>query len=433
MLLQKLLTIPLFISINITALHAIKFETLGYKSISMGGASVASSSGSFAAYNNPALLAKTSYSVEVTIGAGASVHDHGALASIKELEDLGFQDTIDNLPENINDLPNSERQKLLDGTDIIVAMDGSAATVAPHTYLSAQVYSFGFGLFGSSDVMGTAVVDQTRTDLIFEDTGSNTGFSKINDDLSISESSKTEYDKSSIQAAVDQGYTYLDLKGVALLEVPLAYGHNFESKIGNIMIGGALKYIQAITYVDHMKVDASGEVAGAHVKKDKTSANFGIDLGLAYQPSFSYDLTFGLVAKNLNTPKFDFVDGTTLSVKPLVRMGMAYNIFDSLQIAGDLDLTTNNTLHKNLDSQMLGGGLSYEPFSNVFALSLRAGLMQNLHSEDKTGLIYTAGMGIGVKWFQVDLSGEVSSNSNTVQDVTVPQYSKVNLALISRW
>ena len=55
-----------------SSLHALKFETLGYKSVSMGGAAVASSAGSIATYNNPALLAKTPYGVEVSLGGGVS-------------------------------------------------------------------------------------------------------------------------------------------------------------------------------------------------------------------------------------------------------------------------------------------------------------------------------------------------------------------------
>ena len=59
--------------------------------------------------------------------------------------------------------------------------------------------------------------------------------------------------------------------------------------------------------------------------------------------------------------------------------------------------------------------------------------MQNLDSNDKAGLVYTAGLGIGVKWFQVDLSGQMSGNKSTVDGTSIPQYAKVNLALISRW
>ena len=426
------LSISTILLLGVSSLHAIKFETLGYKSISMGGAAVASSTGSIATYNNPALLGKTPYTVEVSMGGGASEYDHGALASIQKLDDLGFIDTLDNLPENLNDITEQETTTLLDGTQIVIDMDGNAVTVAPQAYLGAQVYGFGFGVFGSTDATAIADVNQSATRLIFSDTGSATGYSEISTSGITIDVSESDYLNYSIDSAINDGSTALDVRGAAIVEVPLAYGHNFETTLGNIMVGGAVKYMHAITYTERLKIDDSGEVAN-DVKKDQESSNFGVDIGLAYQPSFAYDLTFGIVAKNLNSPEFDFADGTTYTIDPLVRAGVAYNIFDSLQVAADYDITSNKTLNNEVESQMVGGGLNYEPFTDFFALSLRAGLMQNLHSGDKAGLIYTAGMGIGVKWFQIDLSGQMSSNSNTVEDVTVPQYAKVNVALISRW
>ena len=133
------LSISTILLLGVSSLHAIKFETLGYKSISMGGAAVASSTGSIATYNNPALLGKTPYTVEVSMGGGASEYDHGALASIQKLDDLGFIDTLDNLPENLNDITEQETTTLLDGTQIVIDMDGNAVTVAPQAYLGAQV------------------------------------------------------------------------------------------------------------------------------------------------------------------------------------------------------------------------------------------------------------------------------------------------------
>jgi len=419
--------------LSASSLHAIKFETLGYKSISMGGAAVASSTGSIATYNNPALLGKTPYAVEVSMGGGASEYDHGALASIQKLDDIGFLDTVDKATQDFTTLTEPDRANLIDGTSVIIDMDGNAVTIAPQAYIGAQVMGFGFGVFGASDTAAVAVVDQNRTELIFADSSNVlTGYSKIKTDGSIVSSNATDYNNNSIEVAINGGTTYLDAKGAALVEVPLAYGHNFETTIGNIMVGGAVKYMHAITYTERLKIDDSGEVAD-DVKKDEESSSFGVDIGLAYQPSFAYDLTFGLVAKNLNSPEFDFADGTTYTIDPIVRAGVAYSIFDSLEIAADYDITSNKTLNNAVESQMLGGGISYEPFTDFFALSLRGGLMQNLHSGDKAGLIYTAGMGVGVKWFQIDLSGQMSSNTNTVQDVTVPQYAKVNVALISRW
>jgi len=414
-----------------TSLHALKFETLGYKSVSMGGAAVASSSGSVATYNNPALLGNTPYAVEVSLGGGVSEYDQGALASITKLDDIGFIDTIDKASQDVTTLTPSDVQNLIDGANVVVGMDGNTVSVAPQGYLAAQVGSFGFGLFGSSDSAATAIVDQNHTQLIFENSGL---YVKIDSNGIASPSSAADYNNYSIEYAINNGLTYLDVKGVTVGEVPVAYGHSFETAIGNVMVGGALKYMQAVTYIQKMEIDNSGSLSGSLGEKhDQRSSDYGIDLGLAYQPAFAYDLTLGLVAKNLNTPTFDFYDGSSYTVDPMVRAGIAYSILDSLEVAADIDLTSNKMLNGDVESQMVGGGINFEPFKKFFALSLRAGLMQNLHENDQAGLIYTAGVGIGLKWLQLDLSGQLSGNDSTVQDVSVPQYSMVNLALISRW
>ncbi len=414
-----------------SSLHALKFETLGYKSVAMGGAAVASSASSLATYNNPALLGKSPSSIEVSLGGGVSEYDHGAGASLVRLDDINYVDTIDKASQNVLSLTDSDIQNLIDGTAVVIDMNGDAVSIAPQGYLAAKVSEFGFGVFGSSDSAATAVVDQAHDQLIFENSGV---YIKLNSDGSLTPSDAASYNNSSIEYAITNNLTYLDVTGVALVEVPVAYGHSFETNLGNVMVGGALKYMRAVTYTEKMKIDDSGNLSGnTGQKHDKTGADFGIDLGLAYQPAFAYDLTFGLVAKNLNSPKFDFYDGTTYTVDPMVRAGVAYNILDTLEVAADIDLTSNKMLNQDLESRMVGGGISYEPFKNFFALSLRAGLMKNLHENDKAGLIYTAGLGIGVKWLQIDLSGQMSGNSNTVQGTSVPQYAKINLALISRW
>jgi len=425
------LSLTTLLLLGSSSLHALKFETLGYKSVSMGGAAVASSAGSIATYNNPALLAKTPYAVEVSLGGGLSEYDHGAGASIARLDDIGYIDTIDKASQNVASLTQTDIQNLIDGTAVVTGMDGDTVTVAPQAYLAAQVGSFGFGLFGSTDSAATAVVDQNHTRLIFENSGV---YAEINSDGSLTLSNATDYNNYSIEVAINNGDTYLDVTGVTVVELPFAYGHNFETQLGNVMVGGALKYMQAVTYTQKMKIDNSGGLNGTQGEKlDETSSNFGVDLGLAYQPAFAYDLTLGLVAKNLNSPKFDFYDGSSYTIDPMVRAGIAYSIFDSLEVAADIDLTSNKTLNQDVESQMVGGGINFEPFDSFFALSLRAGLMQNLHANDQAGLIYTAGVGIGVKWLQIDLSGQMSGNKNTVQDASIPQYAKVNLALISRW
>jgi hypothetical protein len=195
------------------------------------------------------------------------------------------------------------------------------------------------------------------------------------------------------------------------------------------MVGGAVKYMQGVTYTQKMKIDNSG-TASSSEKLDKTTSSFGVDLGLAYQPYFSKDLTLGLVAKDINTPEFKFVDGTKVKLDPMMRAGIAYNIFESLEVAADIDLTKNKTLVSSTDSQMFGGGLNYHPAS---WFSIRGGAMQNLDAKDKAGIIYTAGLGFGLKWLQLDLSAQMASKTTTVEGTSYPEYAKINLALISRW
>lgn len=423
------LSLAVLAAICFTSASAMSFQTLGYKSVAMGGAGVASSAGSTATYNNPALLAKTPYDVEVSLGAGASVYDHGVGASFKALDDSGFIDTINKVSNDTASLTTADQTNLVSGKNIVLAMDGNAIEISPQGYFSVQVENFGIGVFASSDIVGTAVVDQAHNKLIFENSASPGTYYELNDDGTQSVSNATAYTSTSIEYAVNNGLTYVQATGVILGEVPIAYGHKFELSAGKLMLGGAAKYMQATTYSEKLQIDNSGSLNSSE-KKDKTTSNFGVDLGIAYEPSFSNDLTLGIVGKNLNSPDFEFADGSTYSVEPMIRLGVAYNIFESLEFAADMDLTQNKTFVSGVDSQMVGGGLNWHPAS---WFALRGGVMQNLDNDDKAGLIYTAGLGFGPKWFQLDLSAQLSPKTTNVNGTEFPQYAKVNLALISRW
>jgi hypothetical protein len=422
------LSFTITLLLSSTLLTAMQFQTIGYKSIAMGGASVACSSGSVATYNNPALLAKSDYTVEVSLGGGASLYDHGAGASMQSLDDTDFLDTLDRVSQELSQgvftISQTDINNLYAGKDVIVNMDGQGVETSPQAYLAAQVYGFGFGVFGTSDAVSIAHVDQEKTRLIFEDPY---GYSELNRDGSITTGiSEAQYTSSSMEYAINNGTTYAQVDAIGIVEVPLAYSHKFETSAGNIYVGGAIKYMLATTYTEQYTIDNADSVSSS---EEIDSSDFGIDFGLAYEPSFVKDLTLALVAKDLNTPEFTF-GVSTIEVEPMVRAGLAYDIFDSLEFAMDLDLTANKTLIATVENQMLGGGLNYHPASRF---ALRGGLMQNLDNDDKAGIIYTAGIGFGTKWLQLDLSGQISNNSQTVQDTTYPQYAKVNLALISRW
>ena len=414
----------LTLSANVSALE---FHTIGYKSVGMGGAAVANSSGSTAAYNNPAMLVFAKHDVEVFLGVGTSVHDGGMAASMSELDDLGFTDAIDRIEDGAGSIQASDRQILLDAKPIVLGMDNQSAQVAPQAALGIQIGSFGSGLFAVGEGAAVGVIDQTHTEYIFHDGSGN--YYDIYGNLS----DEATYISSSMIYAIENGDTYAAMYGIAITEVPLAYGYAFDTEFGKVAIGGAVKFMQGTTFFGKFVLDSDEEFTDVMDNSDKTTSQVGIDLGLAYKPSFSDDLTLALAGKNLNSPEFDYVDNpivSTYEVEPMVRFGVAYDIFDSLEIAMDYDLTANETMMPDVDAQYLGGGLNFHPFT---WLSLRGGAMQNMDSSDDAGLIYTAGVGLGIKWIQIDLSAKMATNEITVNGEDYPQYTKVNIAIVSKW
>jgi len=408
----------------ITSASAMGFTSLGYKSISMGGAGVASSSGSVATYNNPALLGKSKYDTEISLGGGIGALDYGAGTSYKNLQDTHFIDTADKAQNDITTLTSADKQNLINGKNVILNMDGKGVQLSPQAYLGAQIKNFGFGVYGNSDIMVNANVSQTHNRLIFSDGSGN--YTELLNDGSTQSSNVSDYNNYSMEYAINNGLTNAHITGVAIAEVPLAYGTSLKSVPG-LYIGGAIKYMRGITYTETIRIDNDGSKVN---KETKNTNTFGIDLGLAYEPNYIKGMTLGLVAKNLNSPKFKVQGQDDYKISPMVKAGVSYDIFKSLEIALDTDITKNKTLIRNLDSQTIGGGLNYHPLS---WFSLRGGLMQNIASGDKSGIIYTAGLGFGLKWFQLDISGQMANNKTTVQGTTYPREGKLTFALISRW
>ncbi len=69
---------------------------------------------------------------------------------------------------------------------------------------------------------------------------------EINSDGSPALSDLATYQTRSIEYAVNNGLTYLDVKAIGIAEIPVAYGHLFELSGGNLMVGGAVKYMHAL-------------------------------------------------------------------------------------------------------------------------------------------------------------------------------------------
>jgi len=182
------------------------------------------------------------------------------------------------------------------------------------------------------------------------------------------------------------------------------------------------------TYLTTVKIDSEAEDAFDDFDTNKKeTSTFGVDLGVNYEPFNNFNL--GIVTKNINSPKFDRVEGGSFTMDPQTRIGVSYSLFNMVDIAADYDLTSSEVYSTGAKEQYVGAGINVHPASWI---SLRAGVMQNLE-DSNDGMLMTAGLGLGLKWFQFDVSAQMSSESSTYDGSDIPQEARINFAIVSKW
>ena len=417
--------------LGLSLLNAGEFQALGGQSISMGGAGVASASGSLAGYYNPALLTQKK-GVEVSLGVGLGIRENNIGEQISDLSDLELTDVVDRVASNAptsGSNSRSDRDSIVKGQNILKEIGNeNGIDIMPSAHLGVQYNNMAFGLYLTSDIVASANVDTKHTDLIVEDDGNYYTYNPQTDTYGTAD--RDSYEASSLQYALDNNLTTIKATGLALAEVPISYARAFNLEQGELSVGGSLKLMHGTTYTQTLDVDDDDAFESDSLEKNqKDTDNIGLDLGLLFKPSKYPKLTVGLVAKNINSPAFDTADGGEIKADLQVRTGINYKVSDTVEVAGDLDLTKNKTLINGYDSQILGGGVNYQPVS---WFALRGGAMQNL-SNSNEGLVYTAGFAIGLPKFQLDVSAQMSSKSGNYDGEDIPKYAKVNVALVSRW
>jgi hypothetical protein len=409
-----------------TTVSAMEFQVLGARAASMGGAGIATSPSSLAAYNNPALLANNPEKFSLHIGGGVGIKDTGAGKAVGDLSDLDFTTVMDHIDGK--NPTSSDIQTLQQARDIIKGMNQKGFQLNPTVDVGLSFGSFGTGIFGTSDIGATANIDQSHTALIFS--GSDGKYYDIENSV---ETTKSIYDASSLQWAVQNKTTNLNVVGIAIAEVPLAYGYSLDTGYGSLAVGGALKLMAGKTFFNQINIDSKDATKNLD-KNVQDSTTFGVDLGLAYKPSFFDSLTVALVGKNLNKPTFDVSalaksqGASAYELKPAVRAGAAYKFGNWVELALDADLTENKSV-TGYNTQYIGGGANLD----LSFLELNVGLMQNMAANDTTGLIYTAGIATGPKWLHFELAAQMASQKGEIDGTAYPMQAMVNFALSSAW
>jgi hypothetical protein len=410
-------------AIVVSSAAASEFQVLGSKALSMGGAGVAMSPAALAAYNNPALLGFSTEKVSIHIGAGIGVKDTGAGKSISDLNNLGFTNLSALAAGNADNLTASQISSLEQARSIILGMNQKGIEATPNADLGIAFGGFGTGLFVTSDIGGVANIDQTRTDMIFETSTPGTYLNVVTG----ATTNFAGYQAASIQYAIDNGLTNVNVKGLAVGEVPLAYGHAFTTQYGQLAIGGALKLMQGETFYKTVALDNTNTFNNLN-QNTKTSTTYGVDLGLAFKPDALQGLTIAASGKNLNRPEFNVYNDGKFKLDPAARVGAAYKVNNVLSFVLDTDLTENKSIN-GYKTRYVGGGTNID----LSFVELNLGLMKNVSSADQAGVIYTAGVATGPSWLHFELSAQMASKSGEVDGNTYPKQAAVNLALSSSW
>ena len=216
------------------------------------------------------------------------------------------------------------------------------------------------------------------------------------------------------------------LEGFGYNEIPVSYGFAFND---NFSVGANVKAMMGRVYGTEVVVfnKDSGDLLKDADENYKETTTFGVDVGAMYRMK---RLQFGVVGRNINSPKFD---GPTVNARifddvtidPSVTAGVAFIPYEGFTLEADYDLTKNETVLPNYDTQNVSVGAEW-----LFLrfLALRAGMYKNV-AESDIGWVYTAGLGLNMFGVRLDVAGAFSSDTTEVDDNDVPEEIRGNVQL----
>ena len=232
----------------------------------------------------------------------------------------------------------------------------------------------------------------------------------------------------------------LEYRGLILVDVPLSYGYPIDlGRFGTLGVGGSVKVMWGRAFIGEsqiVQVKNSGDIVKNITDHYQDSTTWGVDLGALWR--YSDWLNVGVVAKNLNSPEFDAPTvavrtvnsvpvnpGGPIKVKPMVRTGISLDPLSWLTIAGDLDLTENDTVLIGQKSRNIGGGVEIHPLT---WFKLRGGIYKNL-ANGEVGAVPTFGLTLGTKWVNFDLDGAMALKSGRYKDTEYPREARAQFSL----
>ena len=244
--------------------------------------------------------------------------------------------------------------------------------------------------------------------------------------------------------------TLVIAEGAAFTEIGLGYG---TEVFPGVKVGGNVKVISGYTAQSGIMVlqdhDEIKDILNRTRHNKKNTTNLGLDVGALVNLSQLLDKEIkgnpqlGLTARNINGPKFSrpgapvgtnpaIVDNWrsgSYQLKPQLRAGAAVSPFTWMTAAADIDVTKNDTLVYSLKSRQLALGVEFNLVNGQrFQVPLRLGYNKNI-AESEVSPFYTAGIGLNMRHFYVELAGAMSRKTTRVDGHTIPNSAAASLTL----
>ena len=492
----KFASVVLLLALPVGA-GALEFQTPG--ALGIGGAGVARTTDANAMYWNPAGLAfhEKSFSSKLGLGVGISINsslaenvDKIGKMDVNDLKNLSFSDSI-SIPANL-----SASAQAVEYIGIVNDLDHNKGTLVatPGGMLAFQYSNYGVAAIVSSELvsfpttdttnvrpgnpavstmstfaLGIGATGATTSGTLFNATqrtqieaafykGGASGVTpadakaivdKLEGQLQSSSGNKSGQTSQQLADAmihmadsftggqsIETNKTAVAVTGIALAEIPVAYGHKFDlGPFGKVGLGAAFKIMQGTVFYTSkqlVSINGSSDIF-KDVKDNKAdSTTFGVDLGGQWryeELTFTGPINVGFVVKNVNTPKFDTdkaraITSSKVKVEPQARVGIAIDPLSWLSLAADMDVTKNKTVLPGLDSQNFGGGLE----AHFSWIALRAGVYKNI-AESSNKPVLTGGLSLGPQWLRLDVNGAVSTEKTQYDNKSYPREAKVELGL----
>ncbi len=204
------------------------------------------------------------------------------------------------------------------------------------------------------------------------------------------------------------------IRGLIQTEAGIGFGLPLFPTL--LEVGIALKevvsetFYRKITYQEEDENDNLSDAVRDEFKENrKRDSDFNVDLGAIVRPA-SW-VTVGLSVRNLLPMKVSFAGPGDLETDPKIRAGAAFRPVGFFTIGFDVDvLESDSDLLDGYHSRFLGAGFEFD----FPVVKLRGGYFDNVADTDTRGT-FTAGIGLDVWLFRLDIAGQVGLHENKAQ------------------